>query len=120
MYYKKNIVLLCIIAIIAFFLIFLDIKVCLFHNIFKIPCASCGMTRAYSLILEGSIIESFKYNILAFPLLILVILVVLFLMFDKQQRIIKFTKKYKLILIIIAGILSLISFIININNPLLY
>lgn len=96
-----------------------NIRLCPFFNLFKIPCPGCGMTRAVKLIFQGKFLDSFKYNILALPLIIaLIIYVILYIIFrDKLKALVN---KYRSILITIAVIIMLISWIININNKLLY
>ena len=46
---------------------------CIFKSIFHIPCPSCGLSRAFKLILNLKIIESFSYSIIAFPLFVIVV-----------------------------------------------
>lgn len=100
-----------------------DVTICLFHNIFHIPCPGCGLTRAIKLIMQLKVIESFQYNIIAIP----VLLYILFLIFcysyeaiTKKNIFSKLFKKYKNIIIVISIILVIISWIYNLFNPLLY
>ncbi len=43
-------------------------SVCLFRNIFHIPCPSCGLTRAFICIISGNLKEAFYYNAVSLPL----------------------------------------------------
>lgn len=116
---KKNklLILVLMIVLILIFLIAFKLNLpCLFKMVFHIPCPSCGMTRALRLIFNLKIIESFKYNILTFPIIIIVIICMILAIFDmlnKKNTLSKFINfwfnNYYLILISL-----LISFIINI------
>lgn len=48
-------------------------SICLFRNLFGIPCPTCGMTRAYLHLLQGDISGAFKYHPLfwAVPIILL-------------------------------------------------
>lgn len=117
---KKNIKLMSAIFIIAFFFKYINFRICLFYNIFKIPCPSCGMTRAITEIIKGNILESFRYNILAFPLIIIILSLVLFSLFNKEEELFKLANQHKTFLITITALILIITLVININNPLLY
>lgn len=71
---SKLILTLGLIAIISVALHkFNEGSICLFHNIYGIPCPTCGMTRAYSALLELDFKKAFMYH----PLFCLVPLLVL-------------------------------------------
>lgn len=55
---------------------------CIFKEIFGIPCPGCGMSRAFACIFSFDFINSFSYNVLAFPLFIFIIILVLILIYD--------------------------------------
>ena len=103
-------------ALVLFFLICLKFNIpCLFKKIFSISCPACGMTRAIKCILKLNIIESFSYNILAFPLVIFIIISIILFIIDKIKKtnlltnlLEKIIKHYYIILLLL-----LISFIIN-------
>ena len=59
--------------VLPFIVFFFDIK-CIFKEIFKIPCISCGMTRAFLSILKFDFIGAIKYNVLSIPIFIFIIL----------------------------------------------
>ena len=89
---------------------------CLFKYIFKIPCPSCGMTRAFIAIISLKFIDAINYNILSIPLLLILIIIFITNIID-----ILYNKKYlnKLINYIIKHyyliiILLIINWIINI------
>jgi hypothetical protein len=115
----KNMLLIFIIIGIALIFNVFNIRFCPFFNLFNIPCACCGMTRAAKLILEGKIIESFKYNILALPLLITIIIYFILYVINRGKLNI-FVTKNKYLIIIISFLIMVITWIININNELLY
>ncbi len=51
--------------VLIFFLVTLrifSIENCLIHLVFKIPCAGCGLTRAYLNLFKGNIVEAFVYH----------------------------------------------------------
>ena len=116
---KKNkiLILFLYLGLILIFLLYLKSNIpCLFKTIFSIPCPACGITRAFKLILNFKIIKSFSYNILAFPILIILITILILDIID-----IIFKKKYlnKFINLIIKNyyiiiILLILSWIINI------
>lgn len=117
---KKNIVLIILIFIITLVFNFLGIKICLFYNLFNIPCISCGMTRAVFLILSGDIYNSFKYNILPIPLFLFISIYMFFYFFVDSKKTLMFIEDNKCVIIFIVLIIMCIVWYININNPLLY
>ena len=116
---KKNkiLVLVLYLGLLLIFLICLKFNVsCLIKKIFHISCPACGMTRAFILILQFKIIESFSYNILAFPLFCIFGLIfitdIIDLIWKKDylSKILKtIVKLYPLIIILL-----IISWIVNI------
>ena len=101
----------------------INTRTCLFFNLFKIPCPGCGLTRASILILQLKIVESFKYNIIAIPVLLFIIFLILGNLYDyiyKVKKMNQLLTKYQTGLIIISIILMIISWLYNLNNPLLY
>lgn len=124
---KKKIVKYITINILIFVVICLlykyNKKICLVYNIFKIPCPGCGLTRAIFTLAKGDIKESIKYNIIAIPLIIFYVLYNLIYILDiiqNKNRLDKWINKYKKILIFVTIIITIISEIKNILNPLLY
>jgi len=115
----RKVLLIFFIIGIALILDYFGIRFCPFFNLFKIPCVGCGMTRAVKLILNGKIIESFKYNLLPIPLLILIIIYILLYCYDKNKMY-KFIELHKKKIIIVFLIITLIVWIINLANPILY
>ena len=115
----KKLFLLFLIVVIALAFNALKIRLCPIFNIFNIPCAGCGLTRAVKLIITGNIFESFKYSVLPFPILIIIIIYVIcsFLYKDKFSS---FINRNKLLIIIVSFFMMLIVWGININNELLY
>lgn len=116
---KKNIFIVILIVGLALTLNFFNVKACPIFILFKIPCPGCGLTRAVSLILKGQIVASLEYNILPIPLLTAIITYTLFYIFNKEL-LQKLIKKFNKPIIIISIILTIVVWIININNPLLY
>lgn len=105
-------------------LIFYHVRICLFYNLFHIPCVGCGLTRAFeSIIFKQDIVSSFKYNVLALPLLVIAIIYLIWTIKDyiKKDNTLKiFLDKYKIIIIGISFLITIIVWIINLCNPLLY
>lgn len=101
----------------------LNIQICIIHNLFKIPCPGCGLTRSVIYLLKGDITMSLKYNILTIPLLIFYSIYIFLEIRDiikKDDFLSVSITKYKSCFIIIVIILCVISAIKNICNPLLY
>ena len=116
----SNIKIIFIVLGLALTASFLNIRVCPFFNIFNIPCPGCGLTRSLKCIFNFKFIESFKYNILGLPLTILVSFYIISYILKKTKKIDAIMLKYKFIIITIIIIVTIISWIININNGLLY
>lgn len=116
---KKNLFIVILIIGLALTLNFFKIRTCPIFILFKVPCPGCGITRAVSLILKGQIIASLEYNILPIPLLLAMITYTIFYIFNKEL-LQKLVKKYEKLIIALSIILTIIVWIININNPLLY
>lgn len=112
----KKISLLLGILLLGLLLLNVNIP-CLFKSLTHFPCPDCGMTRAFRLILNFKLIESFSYNILAIPLFISIVFMLIVLVNDiitNQNNLMKILdkiiNKYHLL---ILGLLA-ISWIVNI------
>lgn len=116
---KKNLLIVILIIGLALALNFFKIRTCPIFILFKIPCPGCGLTRAVSLILKGQIVASLEYNILPIPLFLAITTYILFYSINKEllKRIVK---KYEKVIVTLSIVLTIIVWIININNPLLY
>ncbi len=107
--------------ILGILFIILDITyVCPFNHYFHIPCPGCGMTRAFKLILQGNILASLRYNLLAIPLFIFIILSMIFLVVDiiKNQTeylayIERISQKYGVWIVLAVLIVWMCNIIIN-------
>lgn len=116
----KKLLTIFIVLLIAIILNIFDIKLCPIFNIFKIPCPGCGMTQSFVLLLKGKVIESLSYNILTIPIVLSSVFYVIMVFIDKEKLVEDFMIKHKKAFIIISIIVTLIVWIININNPKLY
>lgn len=116
---KRNLFIIILIVGLALTLSFFNIRACPIFILFKIPCPGCGLTRAVTLILKGEIKASLDYHILPIPLFIAIITYTLFYFFNKKL-LEKLVKKYKKAIITLSIVITIIIWIININNPLLY
>lgn len=118
-FFYFNIILVILIALTYIF----KIRICIFYNIFKIPCVGCGLSRGVISILNLDIQSALRYNFLSLIIFITYIIVGIWYVYDKIKNINsleKFILKYKKIIIILTIILVIIGWIVNINNPLLY
>lgn len=118
---KKILILFLYLGLILIFLIYINNYIpCIFKKIFHIPCPACGMTRALKEIITLNIINSFSYNILAFPITIILLVIFIFtiidLIYNKKyiEKILKLITKHYYIIII----LLIISWIINIYRKI--
>lgn len=125
----KNIIILFFILL--FFILLFVIKIpmpCLFKTWLGILCPACGFTRATICLFNGNIIESFKYNILAIPIILFVIFTVILVTIDiitNKENYIKLMNKlltkywtYILIVLVLIMVIKNIKNIINIINNL--
>ena len=101
--------------VLPFIVFFFDIK-CIFKAIFKIPCISCGLTRAFISIIHLKFIDAIIYNVLSIPLFIFIVVFYILYFIKilfKIDYITKFyitiSNYYKFIIIVL-----IISWIINI------
>ena len=117
---KGNFLILFLIMGLAFILNFFGIRVCPFFNIFKIPCPGCGLTRAFKLLFMGKFVDSLKLNILAVIIVSVFIIYCGFIIFRHKKTVDNFLKKHQTIITILAAILTIIVWILNLYNPLLY
>lgn len=111
--------------VIALVIIFykLNIRVCLFYNLFHMPCVGCGLSRGIYSLLSGDILTAIKYNFLSVIIGVTYIILVIWFILDilrKKQTLNIFIIKYKKIIIIFAIVITVIAWTININNQLLY
>lgn len=116
---KVHIALLIIVGVSSL----LGCRICVFYNLFKIPCCGCGITRGIQEVLKGNIIGAIRYNYLSIVIVVGYIITLIWSIIDivnKSNSLENFIKKHKNLIIIITVILVIIAWIININNPLLY
>ena len=118
---------LLIISLIVLFIVVLsnlfDLRVCLLYNLFHIPCPGCGGTRALELLIQGKVHKSVEYNIIPIIMIILGVFLSVWSLIDyktKRKTLKTFLEKNKMFLIIISIIFTIVIWIINIKNPLLY
>ena len=117
---KLEINILMISGIILLFIILLYNQFCIFKYVFHIPFTLCGITRGLKSIISLNILDSFKYNLLSLPILIIIltfyILYFISLLFNKKYincYYNYFVLHYKTIIYIL-----LINWIINILRGL--
>ncbi len=118
----KMIFIFSVIFIILILNIF-NIRICLIYNVFHIPCPGCGSTRAAIELLKGNLLSSIQYNPIPFLLVIICSIVILWNVMDyirKKKTFKAFIQKYKKIIISLSIIITVIVWIMNLNNPLLY
>ena len=102
---------------------FINFRICVIYNLFHFPCPGCGMTRSFILLLKGQFEAALRYNFILPIVLIVCVTIIIWNTVDyklKKHTFQDFTQRYKIIIIIVAVILTLIQWIINLNNPLLY
>lgn len=64
-----KIALICgFVFVLLFHKFFPNKQLCIFKNLFHIPCPGCGLTRAFYSILHGDFCSAFYYNALSIPL----------------------------------------------------
>jgi len=117
---KRIVIEIIIFLGLAFILNVFDIRFCPFFNFFKIPCVGCGLTRSAMCFFNGNLIESIRYNILGIPITVCIIIYIIFFIIKKTDVIDYILLKNQNIIIIISIILIIVTWIININNPILY
>ena len=120
----KEVIFIHIILIIFIAIAYLlNIRTCLFYNIFHVPCVGCGLSRGIISIINANILEAIRYNFLSIVIVLTYIVVFIWSIIDiiiKKETLSKFIANNKRIIIIICSILTILAWIININNPLLY
>jgi len=114
---KNNIIIIIMIFIYFIFSKLTSIRICPIYNIFSIPCPTCGLTRAYFALLEGDIITSLNYNILAIPIATIFILYLIFCFKDdinSTDKVGMFFRKNYIWIILITAVVFVINWRINI------
>lgn len=107
-------------GVLSLILNMLNIRICPFYRLFKIPCPGCGLTRGFLALLKLDILKSLSYNVLCIPILVIFGIYLLFIIFNKEKILMNWLNKYKVLLIVVCLLVLIIVFIINYNNPLLY
>ncbi len=107
-----------------FISIFFHLPLCPFYNLFHIPCPGYGITRSFkALFLEWNLKKSLQYNILTIPIFLGALICFVIKTYEFLHHtsfLTDFFHQHKNILIIGAIILTILSFYINLKNPLLY
>lgn len=71
---RKGLGILILLGVLSLlFVYYIQGSLCIFYQLFGIPCPSCGMTRAYLHFLQGDLAEAFHFHPL-FPLVPLLLL----------------------------------------------
>lgn len=119
----KYIIINITILIIIYLFYINNIRICLIYNLFKIPCAGCGLTRSIIHITKFELNKSIEYNLLGIPILVIYIICFIWKVIDiikgKKTFNIWLNKNEKKI-ILISCIIFIIVFFRNVFNPLLY
>lgn len=87
-----------------------EYSLCFFKNIFHIPCAGCGLTRAFNSILSGNFNAAFYYNALSIPLFVFFVFAGIWIIVDyfkKDESFNRFmhhrlSSKYIIVIVIIT------------------
>lgn len=93
---------------------------CPFKRLLHIPCIGCGMTRAVVTIIHGNFLESFRYNLMALPLIIIGLVSVPCVVVDiiKNQttyinKIDQLVQKYSIFIFGLVTVVWLFNLILN-------
>lgn len=118
---KNNKILeLILLGVVSILFFTINIRICPFYYLFKIPCPGCGLTRGLFYILKLDFITATKYNVLSVPIAILILMFIIFKIIRKEVYITNVIKENQKLIIAITIIITIVSFVVNINNPLLY
>ena len=124
---KSNIIKYIIVNIFILIIIYLfylsNIRICLIYNLFKIPCPGCGLTSSVMCLLKGDFLSSLQYNIITIPLIFIYLICSCWYIVDtlnNKQTLKLILNKNKSLIIVLSILLFIISFVKNLNNPLLY
>ena len=68
---KRIVNILVISSIILLFITYFFNYECIFLKVFKIPCISCGLSRAFRYIIKFDLYNAVKHNVLSIPIFII-------------------------------------------------
>ena len=117
---KRNYKIILLVCLFAFIFEEINFRVCIFYKLFKIPCVVCGLNRSIKALLKLHIMESIEYNILGIPMALGILMYMILGFFKKPSTVEIFLKEYRTIVIFISIILMIVTWNINIHNPVLY
>lgn len=112
----KELLVFSAITLIAYFS---DIRVCVFHRLFHVPCPGCGLTRSIMALLHGDVIRSITYNFLGIPIVLITVITFVLLITGKGKALRAWLQKHRAVLNVLATALMIIAWIHNLNNPYL-
>ena len=111
-----------IIFIVIFFILLISIYFVFFGNVlcpiytkFYIYCPGCGITRMIRSILKLEFYQAFRYNMLAFILLILFIIYIIICIIKKSF--VKIDKRILYIIVILIIVFTILRNIFNVFAP---
>lgn len=84
--YNKKLLGLIGVCLITSLVLFYLKPECLFLKVTNIRCPACGITRAIREIFSFNILESFSYNILAFPIFLVGVIAILIGIYDMIRK----------------------------------
>ena len=111
--FKEIIIIGLIGGISSLFTCVFKIRICLFYNLFKVPCPGCGLTRSFLSIICFDFISAFQFNILGIPLFIFLLIYFILILFNKKESLDSFFKNNIKLVIAICVMLAIISEIYN-------
>jgi len=112
--FKNTGLTVIVLSVLALFAVMSDEGLCIFKRATTIPCAGCGMSRAFVEIYKLNFTAAFSYNLLAIPLVITFIFLAILFVIKRELFFLLFKIKLPIWSKVLLGAVLIVNWIVNV------